>query len=83
MKNKKRFILILSSITGLGIILSTILLSTKKKAVSIAIIGVADGPTSIFIAGSVGDAQLFVGAAIVILITAAYLIFRKKRRGGR
>lgn len=44
---------------------------------SIAIIGGADGPTSIFLAGRVGDSpEMWMIAALLILITVIYKIYR-------
>lgn len=64
--------------TGIGIVS---LINIKSKAASsVAIIGGADGPTSIFIAGKVGSplyAAIVVG---VILLIAGLLLLLKKRK---
>lgn len=53
----KKYIILL--LTGVGIIstgvaIGTTIWITRRKPVSIAIIGGADGPTSIFLAGKIG-----------------------------
>jgi len=53
----KKYIILL--LTGVGIIstgvaIVTAMWITRRKPVSIAIIGGADGPTSIFLAGKIG-----------------------------
>lgn len=66
-------------IAVLGIILAAIGIHWKTKAaVAISIIGGADGPTSVFIAGKVGDG-LILGIIIVGIILAGigFLVYRK------
>ncbi len=66
-------------IAVLGILLAVIGIHWKTKAaVAISIIGGADGPTSVFIAGKVGDG-LILGTIIVGIILAGigFLIYRK------
>lgn len=47
---------------------------------AISIIGGADGPTSIFIAGRVGSNTLFIAlAGIVVLMTIVYFIWRRRK----
>lgn len=47
---------------------------------AISIIGGADGPTSIFIAGRVGSNTLFIAlAGIVVLVTIVYFIWRRRK----
>lgn len=52
-----------------------------KKQMSVSIIGGADGPTSIFLAGKVGNdfsvAGIVVG--ILLLVIAGFLMLRKKK----
>lgn len=43
---------------------------------AISIIGGADGPTSIFLAGRIGVPRMWSVAAIVVLITVVYKVFR-------
>ena len=51
----------------------------ENEAVSITVIGGADGPTSIFLAGKIGGGLwlLIIGFVIVMLLLAALLIFWK------
>lgn len=52
-----------------------------KKQMSVSIIGGADGPTSIFLAGKVGNdfsvAGIVVG--ILLIVIAGFLMLRKKK----
>lgn len=80
MKKKEK---IIAGVAGaVGIILAVIGVLLKiKKSMAVSVIGGADGPTSIFLAGKVGgdmSAGLFV-AAIICLIVAVVLVFRKKK----
>lgn len=53
----------------------------RKKQMSVSIIGGADGPTSIFLAGKIGNdfsvAGIVVG--ILLLVIAGFLTLRKKK----
>ena len=51
-----------------------------SAARSVSIIGGADGPTSIFIAGKIGGTSIWIGmfVGIVLLITGILIIIRKK-----
>ena len=42
----------------------------------------ADGPTAIFIAGKIDFTPVYIGTAILVLITAGYMIYRKNKKGG-
>lgn len=58
--------------------------SVTKKAVAISIIGGADGPTSVFLAGKVGDGfwwLLMIAGTAIIGLSAALFVFlvRKKK----
>ena len=55
------------------------LISTLSPA-TIGIIGGADGPTSIFIAGKIGNGTLFFLAAVVVLLAAGLFWYLKKRK---
>lgn len=75
---------VLAVIAGmLGVLLVSIGIITKaKKAVAISIIGGADGPTSIFLAGKVGNdfsiGMIVIGAILVGLTIICVLRKRKK-----
>mgnify|MGYP003292923574 CR=1 FL=1 len=64
-----------------GIIISIIGVSMKiKERAAIGIIGGADGPTSVFIAGRMGSGLGVLGMifGLLLLGIGAFLIFRKK-----
>ena len=56
---------------------------TQKKAVAVSIIGGADGPTSIFLAGKVGGAVFWgtyvLGFVLVLLIVGIWIYIKKKK----
>ena len=76
----KKWIVVIIAI--LGIILTGFGISAKiKGAASVGIIGGADGPTAVFVAGNVGD--LFsIGVIIVgiILVVAGAIIYRRIKK---
>lgn len=54
-----------------------------KKTVSISIIGSPDGPTSVFLAGTVGRniaKELTVSGLIILIISTVLLVKMKKRK---
>ena len=70
----------------IGIITAVISLIFKVRghmsvAKSVSIIGGADGPTSIFIAGKIGDTSILIGiiAGIVLLIVGIFIYARKNK----
>lgn len=76
----KKWIAYLTGTAAGILVLAGILFKVKKPAASsIAIIGGADGPTSVFIAGKVGDEfPVALIAAGMVLALAAIWLFRKK-----
>ena len=56
---------------------------TQKRAMAVSIIGGADGPTSVFLAGKVGGA-VFLGTYIlwilVVALIVGILIYKKKKK---
>ena len=46
------------------------------------ITGAADGPTAIFIAGKIDFTPVYIGTAILVLIMAGYMLYRKNKKGG-
>lgn len=58
--------------------------SMTKKAAAISIIGGADGPTSVFIAGKVGDGfwwlLTIVGGMIVAMSVALYVLLNRRNK---
>ncbi len=72
-------------LTVIGIVTAAISLFLKVKgqmtvARSVSIIGGADGPTSIFLAGKIGGTSAVIGmiAGIVLLTAGIFMIARKK-----
>ena len=57
-------------------------ISCEKDAAAVSIIGGADGPTAIFIAGKIDFTPVYIGTAILVLITAGYMIYRKNKKEG-
>lgn len=68
----------LSVISVLASIVSFIRKRLLYGAASIAIIGGADGPTSIFLAGKIGDSpRMYAVAGMLIFITILYFIIKR------
>ena len=68
-------------ITIIGLVISIAWIITKAKGATSIVIGGADGPTSVFIAGKVGNGfglgTIFVGS---ILVVAGVVIFIKSKK---
>ena len=77
---KKKIGIIIVAIIGILAVIYGIITKTKAAA-SISIIGGADGPTSIFLAGKVGDgfSLTFIVVGAVILVAALLLFLRKRK----
>lgn len=79
--NTKKKLSIIGLVIGIIAVLFGIV-GKVKKAASISIIGGADGPTSIFIAGRVGDhvfwGLVLIGAMIAAIAVLAILKNRQK-----
>mgnify|MGYP006968293582 CR=1 FL=1 len=72
-------------LTVIGIVIAAISLifkATGQMSIgrSVSIIGGADGPTSIFVAGKVGGFSVIIGmiVGIILLIAGIFIIARKK-----
>lgn len=76
----KRIAGITLTIIGIMAVLSGLILKIKGQ-MSVSIIGGADGPTSIFIAGKVGgtSAAAGIGIGIVLLAAVIFVIVRKNK----
>lgn len=79
---------IIFSIAGLVAVGSGLVMKMKARgtvATSIAVIGGADGPTSIFLAGKVGNGSLTglvaVGVAFLVLAGLCVVLSRAKGKG--
>lgn len=76
----KKILTIIVGIMGILLMMAGVM-SKTKKAYSVSIIGGADGPTSVFLAGKVGsDISLGLMAAGVILIVIVTVVLLKKRK---
>jgi len=66
-------------IVVIGILLAAIGIHWKSKtAVAVSIIGGADGPTSIFLAGKIGDGFILGTLLIgIVLLVAGVVIYKK------
>ena len=52
----------------------------EKRAVSVSVIGGADGPTSIFLAGELGRTFLWGISLVVVLLAAVVIIYLRKKK---
>ena len=67
------------SVIGIVAVIITVILKIKRQ-MSISIIGGADGPTSVFIAGKVGNTSAAVGVIVgIVLLVIGIFMIRKKR----
>ena len=77
----KKIVVILVGIIGVLLAIAGIV-TKAKKAMSIAIIGGSDGPTSIFLAGKVG-ADFSIGLIVIGLILVVLTIILWIRKCGK
>ncbi|MBQ6788362.1 MAG: oxaloacetate decarboxylase [Lachnospiraceae bacterium] len=76
---KKYMAVIIMGIMGILLTIAGVV-SKAKKAVAISIIGGADGPTSVFLAGKVGTgASVSLIIVGVILIAITIILWMRKR----
>lgn len=78
-------ILIAASVTlvllsALHVLLTRMLLHSIPPSASVGIIGGADGPTSIFIAGKIGWPVPYSAATAIVVITLLYFFWKHKRK---
>ena len=69
------------TLTVIGIVVTALSLILKVKGqISVSVIGGADGPTSVFLAGKVVDNSAVTGiiAGIVSLVVGIFMIVRKR-----
>lgn len=76
----KKTMAIILGVMGLVLACFSAILKWKKQ-MSVSIIGGADGPTSIFLAGKVGNDFSVAGIVVGILfiVIAGFLMLRKKK----
>ena len=70
-------------VAALGILIAAIGIHMKSKAaVAVSIIGGADGPTSIFLAGKIGDGfiwgTILLGIVLAVVGVIVYKILKRK-----
>lgn len=67
------------TLTVIGIITINLIFKVKGK-MSVSIIGGADGPTSVFVAGKIGGIPTIIGiiGGIVLFVAGIFMITRKK-----
>ncbi len=77
---KKKVGIIIAAVLGILALMYGISVNMKDAA-AISIIGGADGPTSIFLAGKVGHSYslVFILLGIIILLVALILFFRRRK----
>ena len=73
------------TLSVIGIIMAAISLvfkvnDQKSVAKSVSVIGGADGPTSIFVAGKIGGTPAIIGIIVgIVLLAIGILIFARKK----
>lgn len=74
----KKWTAVLTGLAGAALVITGIIIKIRKMA-SIAIIGGADGPTSVFLAGKVGSGfSISVIAVGIVLLLIVIWMCRKK-----
>lgn len=70
-----------SQLLSIFIMLKTVISLKAGKPETIAVIGGADGPTAVFVAGKVSSFTWMLGAAagVVLLLVGMFLIWRKRK----
>lgn len=76
---KKVFGIILT-MTGIITVILSVILKVKGQ-LSVSVIGGADGPTSVFVAGKVGGAGTAAGILVGIMLLAAGIVLFVKKHG--
>lgn len=76
----KKIIAIIVAVVGILLVALEVRAKVKDVA-AVSIIGAADGPTAIFVAGKIGNG-LLIGAILVgiVLVVAGVVIYRKIRK---
>ena len=74
----KKILGIVLSVIGIVTVIVTVILKLKRQ-MSISIIGGADGPTSVFVAGKVGNTSAVAGVIVVILLLVIGIFIIRKR----
>ncbi|MFA9376052.1 MAG: oxaloacetate decarboxylase [Lachnotalea sp.] len=78
-RSVKALLTILGTVSIIGLIISYIVYSKRN---SFTIIGGSDGPTSIFIAGKIGNSEIgyiILGLFLIVLVICSILLFKNKK----
>ena len=75
----KKVLGIIMGILGVVLVIIEILLK-MKESMSISVIGGADGPTSIFLAGRIDGnlSILIIGVGVILMVIAGFILFKRK-----
>ena len=75
----KKVLGIIMGILGVVLVIIEILLK-MKESMSISVIGGADGPTSIFLAGRIGVnlSILIIIVGVILMVIAGFILFKRK-----
>lgn len=75
----KKVLGIIMGILGLVLVIIEILLK-MEESMSISVIGGADGPTSIFLAGRIGGniSSLIIIVGVILMVIAGFILFKRK-----
>ncbi|EEG57590.1 hypothetical protein CLOSTASPAR_00394 [[Clostridium] asparagiforme DSM 15981] len=75
----KKVLGIIMGILGLVLVIIEILLK-MEESMSISVIGGADGPTSIFLAGRIGGniSILIIIVGVILMVIAGFILFKRK-----
>ena len=74
----KKILGIVLSVIGIVTVIVTVILKLKRQ-MSISIIGGADGPTSVFVAGKVGNTSAVAGVIVgILLLVIGFFLISKK-----
>ncbi|MDO5521841.1 MAG: oxaloacetate decarboxylase [bacterium] len=76
----KKILMILSGLTGVVLLVISLLKKASQPSASMTIIGGSDGPTSVFLAGKTGLEMPVIGiiAGVLLLVLSGILAVRKK-----
>ncbi len=81
--NMKRFIPFIVIVIGVCVLIGAVMTRIFRYRVvasSISIIGGADGPTSIFIAGKVGDSTMLIVGIVAIAIGTVLVLWKRREK---
>lgn len=66
------------AMAGIVMVIAGVVIKVRKETT--AVIGGADGPTAIFLAGKIGNGSMLAGAGVAaVLVIAGIVLIRKKK----